>query len=83
MEKKGVIERRHSDEDRRVVEVHVTQGGEAVFSTMQAERQARMSKMLSDVSEPDLQALLTGLRAVREARDRWLSKMSDAEKRGQ
>ncbi len=83
MERKGVIERRHSHEDRRVVEVHVTKGGEAVFNTMQAERQARMSKMLSDVSETDLEALLTGLRAVREARERWLSKMSDAKKRSE
>ena len=81
MEKKGVIERRRNDEDRRVVEVHVTEAGEAVFSAMQAERQARMSKMLADVSDADLAALLTGLRAVRAARDRWLETMSAAERR--
>jgi DNA-binding MarR family transcriptional regulator len=81
MEKKGVIERRRNDEDRRVVEVHVTEAGEAVFSAMQAERQARMSKMLSDVSDADLAALLTGLRAVRASRDRWLETMSAAERR--
>lgn len=81
MEKKGVIERRRSDEDRRVVEVHVTDAGEAVFSAMQAERQARMANMLSDVGENDLAALLTGLRAVREARERWLSQMSEEERR--
>lgn len=81
MEKKGVIERRRNDDDRRVVEVHVTEEGRGVFSAMQVERQARMSKMLSTVSEPDLAALLTGLRAVREARERWLSEMSDEERR--
>jgi DNA-binding MarR family transcriptional regulator len=81
MEKKGVIERRRNDEDRRVVEVHVTETGEAVFSAMQAERQARMTKMLSDVPDTDLAALLTGLRAVRAARDRWLSQMTDEERR--
>jgi len=82
MEKKGVIERRRNEEDRRLVEVHVTEQGQGVFNAMQAERQARMSKMLSDVPEPDLAALLTGLRAVRDARERWASEMTDEDKRG-
>jgi DNA-binding MarR family transcriptional regulator len=80
MEHKGVIERRRNDDDRRVVEVHVTDEGLAVFSQIQAERQTRMSQMLSAVAESDLKALLRGLRAVRAAREEWLSKMPDREK---
>jgi len=80
MEKKGVIERKRSDEDRRVVEVHVSDQGEQVFIAMQAERQAQMARMLSGVSDQDLNALLTGLRAVREARDKWLSELAHHER---
>jgi len=80
MEKKGVIERKRSDEDRRVVEVHVSEQGEQVFVAMQAERQAHMARMLSGVSDADLNSLLTGLRAVREARDKWLSELAQHER---
>ena len=80
MEKKGVIERRRSDEDRRVVVVHVSETGQQVFTAMQVERQAHMARMLSGISDKDLQALLTGLRAVREARDKWLSQHAHEER---
>ena len=60
MEKKGVIERRRSDEDRRVVEVHVSEQGQQVFTAMQAERQAHMTRMLSEITDHELQALLDG-----------------------
>ena len=79
MEKKGVIERRRSEEDRRVVEVSVSEQGQQVFTTMQAEREARMARMLSSVSQKDLLALLTGLRAVRDARDVMMNNPSHAE----
>jgi DNA-binding MarR family transcriptional regulator len=80
MEKKGVIERRRSDEDRRVVQVYVTEKGEQVFTQMQAERQSNLMKMLSNVSESDLRALLKGLRAVREARDKYLDQIAQEAK---
>jgi DNA-binding MarR family transcriptional regulator len=76
MEKKGVIERRRSDEDRRVVQVYVTEKGEQVFTQMQAERQSNMMKMISKISDADLRALLRGLRAVRESRDLWLAEVA-------
>jgi DNA-binding MarR family transcriptional regulator len=79
MEKKGVIERRRNDEDRRVVEVHVSDKGEQVFTAMQAERQDHMTRMLSVISEHDLNALLIGLRAVRVARDKWVGALAQEE----
>lgn len=80
VEKKGVIERRRSDEDRRVVQVYVTEKGEQVFTQMQAERQANMMKMISNITDSDLRALLQGLRAVREARDKWLAQAAQEHK---
>jgi DNA-binding MarR family transcriptional regulator len=79
MEKKGVIERRRNDHDRRVVEVHVSEQGQQVFTAMQAERQGHMTRMLSYVSDKDLRSLLTGLRAVREARDKWMTNIGEQE----
>jgi hypothetical protein len=37
-------------------------------------------KMLSNVSESDLRALLKGLRAVREARDKYLDQIAQEAK---
>lgn len=73
MEKKGVIERRRSDQDRRVVEVYVTDGGQQVFSAIEAERRLRLTQLLGSIGDADLAALLTGLRAFREARERLLN----------
>lgn len=79
MEKKGVIERRRNDDDRRVVEVHVSEQGQQVFTAMQAERLGQMTRLLSYVSDKDLRSLLTGLRAVREARDKWMTNIAEEE----
>ena len=54
----------------QVVEVHVTESGQEIFSTIQEERQARLGRLLAEIGSDELAALLTGLRAVREARDK-------------
>lgn len=81
MEKKGVIERRRNDNDRRVVEVFVTEKGQQIMDTMQSERQYRLSRLLAEIRDDDLAALLTGLRAFREARERLLSQPENTEAR--
>jgi DNA-binding MarR family transcriptional regulator len=80
MEKKGVVERHHSDADRRVVEVHVTERGEALSQAMRAERQVHLTALLAEIDDGDLAALLRGLRAFRVARERVLGKLPDAVK---
>ncbi len=75
MEKKGVVERHRIDEDRRVVEVRVTERGEQIFSAMQSERQIRLNRLLAEIDDSDLLSLLTGLRAFREARERVLAQV--------
>jgi DNA-binding MarR family transcriptional regulator len=70
MEKRGVVERRHSETDRRVVEIHLTKRGIAVFTVMDAERRKRLKKLVALMSDTELGALLVGLRAFRDARER-------------
>ncbi|HEY5488744.1 MAG TPA: MarR family transcriptional regulator [Candidatus Limnocylindrales bacterium] len=77
MEKKGVIVRRRSEEDRRVVEVLVNESGELIFSSMQAERQVRLNQLLAEIKDEDLAALLQGLRAFGEARQRLMSQVPE------
>ena len=73
MEKRGVVERRHSETDRRIVEVHLTTSGSTIFSAMDAERRARLERLVGLMGDEDLAALLTGLRALRAARDKVLA----------
>lgn len=69
MEKRGVVERRHSETDRRVVEIHLTKRGIAVFTVMDTERRKRLKKLVALMSDAELSALLVGLRAFRAARE--------------
>ena len=67
MEQRGLVERRHSASDRRVVQVHVTDTGGDVFKTIDEHRRAHVSAMLARLTEDELESLLIGLRATRAA----------------
>lgn len=69
MEKRGVVVRQHSETDRRVVEIHLTKRGIAVFTVIDAERRKRLKKLVAAMSDSELSALLIGLRALRAARE--------------
>ena len=68
MEERGLVERRHSSTDRRVVQVHPTETGNAVFQELNDTRRARLGELLGRLADDELAALLTGLRAMRSAR---------------
>ena len=68
MEERGLVERRHSSTDRRVVLVHPTETGNAVFQELNDNRRARLGELLGRLADDELAALLTGLRAMRIAR---------------
>ncbi len=70
MEKRGLVERRHDTEDRRVVRVYPTPAGEQVFSDMAAHRRGMLSKVLAELKEEEMEALLIGMRAIHAARRR-------------
>jgi DNA-binding MarR family transcriptional regulator len=70
MEKRGLVERRHSTEDRRQVNVHIAEAGRQVFRDMEAKRREIHRRVLAELTEEDLIAARNGLRAVKAARAR-------------
>jgi DNA-binding MarR family transcriptional regulator len=68
MEQRGLVERRHSASDRRVVQVHVTDAGRDVFQAMDAQRRGHVAAVLERLTDDELTGLLIGLRATRAAR---------------
>jgi DNA-binding MarR family transcriptional regulator len=68
MEKRGLVERRRDPGDRRVVLVHPSDGGLDVFREIDRRRREGLGKLLEQLDEHQLQGLLTGHRALREAR---------------
>lgn len=69
MEKRGLVERRHDSEDRRVVLVHPAAGARDVFGEVDGRRRSGLKKLLDHLSDEDLAALLRGHRALRAARE--------------
>ncbi len=67
MEQRGLVERRRSTSDRRVVQVHVTDPGAEVFKTIDEHRRAHVSAILERLTDDELEGLLIGLRATRAA----------------
>jgi DNA-binding MarR family transcriptional regulator len=72
LEKRGLVERRHGTEDRRTVLVHPTGAGDQVFRDMAAHRRDVVSRVLAELSDEELSALLIGMRAMTAARRRVL-----------
>lgn len=68
MEERRLVERRPSPVDRRVVEVHVGDGGRELLGSIRARRREYLREVLGRMDEPRLAALLEGLRAMRAAR---------------
>ena len=68
LEQRGLVERRRSDNDRRVILVHPTAAGEAVFSDLAANRRERLTRLLAEFSDEELTATLVCMRAMRRAR---------------
>jgi DNA-binding MarR family transcriptional regulator len=67
MEQRGLVERRRSTSDRRVVQVHVTDPGADVFKTIDEHRRAQVTAILERLTDNELASLLVGLRATRAA----------------
>ncbi len=69
MEERSLVERQHDREDRRVVLVIPTETGLSVFRDMMEQRRGHLTQLLARLSDDELQAFLTGMRAVRAARE--------------
>ncbi len=70
MERRGLVERQHAVEDRRLVRVIVTEAGRDVFSGLRAHRREHLSRLLQDLTDDELAGFVNGLRAMRAARTR-------------
>jgi DNA-binding MarR family transcriptional regulator len=68
MEQRGLVERGQQADDRRVVLVEPTVAGLAVFSDLDTHRREGVAKLLDRMTDAELAALLTGLRAMTAAR---------------
>jgi DNA-binding MarR family transcriptional regulator len=68
MEARGLVERRREPADRRVVIVHRTQAGDAVFGEMAAERRKHLEILFDRMTDEELESFLVGLRALRRVR---------------
>jgi DNA-binding MarR family transcriptional regulator len=68
MERRGLVERRHEGKDRRVVLVYPTQAGLEVFREIDERRRVALGRLLEKLTVDELNGLLAGHRALREAR---------------
>lgn len=67
MEERGLVERIHDTDDRRVVLVGLTADGEADLQQIQVERARRMALALDHLSDVERAELLSSIRALRAA----------------
>jgi DNA-binding MarR family transcriptional regulator len=70
MERRGLVERRHATDDRRVVAVYLTDRGAGIFREMAARRRDYLALVLAELTSEERECLLNGIRAIRAARER-------------
>jgi DNA-binding MarR family transcriptional regulator len=68
MEQRGLVERRREPDDRRVILVHATDAGNAIFKDVAAERRQHLRALLDRMTDAELEGFLAGLRGMRRAR---------------
>jgi DNA-binding MarR family transcriptional regulator len=70
MEERNLVVRRTDPADRRLVIVHAAEGTEELFRTMEQMRREHLSRLLEQLTADELSGFLTGMRALRAARER-------------
>jgi DNA-binding MarR family transcriptional regulator len=70
MEERHLVVRRPDADDRRLVIVHAAEGAAELFLTMERVRRDHLAQLVGQLSDEELTGLLTGLRALRAARER-------------
>jgi DNA-binding MarR family transcriptional regulator len=67
MERRGLVERNHSADDRRLVLVQLTERGRVVLTALGVDRRLRLARLLAELTDEELAGFLAGLRALRSA----------------
>jgi MarR family 2-MHQ and catechol resistance regulon transcriptional repressor len=78
MEKRGLVERRHDASDRRVVMVYPTDTGSQLFREMDTHRHDFLVRVFAELTDEELAACLTGMRAVQAAGRHILNSIAEA-----
>jgi DNA-binding MarR family transcriptional regulator len=78
MEERGLVERQHDSEDRRVVTLRLSEAGSTEMNQLQISRRERMATALSHLSDPEREQLLASVRALRAAFNRVNSQGDNA-----
>jgi DNA-binding MarR family transcriptional regulator len=76
MEARGLVARRRDADDRRVILVEPAEGGRKLFAEIDAKRRHGLAKLLEKLSEQDLQRLLDGHKALRQARAEMAARLA-------
>ena len=79
MEARGLVERRREPDDRRVILVHRTDAGDAVFGEMAAERRKHLETLFDRMTDEELESFLVGLRALRRVRSEAMAETHSEE----
>lgn len=82
MERRGLVIRRHSTDDRRLVLVDLAPTGAGLFKEMGLQRRDHLSRLLGELSEDELSGFLAGLRAMRAAGARLKAAQADGPQAG-
>jgi DNA-binding MarR family transcriptional regulator len=67
LERKGMVLRHRSDEDRRVVRVELTESGQAAYASAVKEKQAFLRSMLGVLNEDEREIFLVLFRKISRA----------------
>jgi DNA-binding MarR family transcriptional regulator len=78
MEERGLVERQHDNEDRRVVTLSLSKEGEGEIRDLQLSRRERMATALNHLSDAERRQLLASVRALRAAFNRVNSQGDNA-----
>ena len=70
MEERGLVERQHEAEDRRVVTLRLADDGVAEIRELQAGRRQRLETVIATLSDAERAQLLSSIRALRAAFNR-------------
>jgi DNA-binding MarR family transcriptional regulator len=80
MEQRGLIARQGDPDDRRVTRVDLTDRGRQAIERLGAQRRDKLSRLLDELTDDELQAFLIGSRAMRRARERHYGEEQEAPK---
>ena len=78
MERRGLVERGRTDDDRRVIMVSLTPTGSVVFGDMRAKRRDRLAALIERLSDAERAGFLAGLRAMRVAAEQLYGSADEA-----